>query len=118
MQGDGVHPFQMKAIGLADSHPKVPNRDQFGNALPLNQAKNRRIIVRLVQMAKADKEAFQDVLLEERLAEEERKRREEEERQRQEIQDRVDAANQENQDGGEPTPPANAEPMDGGAPVQ
>ncbi|MCR4377094.1 MAG: flagellar motor protein MotB [Rhodospirillales bacterium] len=77
MGGEGVHPFQLKAIGLADSHPKAPNRDQLGVAIPANQAKNRRVVIRLVQMVKNDKEEFQNVLLEQRLAEEERKRREE-----------------------------------------
>jgi len=92
MNSESVHPFQLKAIGLADSHPKVPNRDQFGAAIPVNQAKNRRVVIRLVQMGKFDKDDFQDVLLEERLAAEERKRREEDEAKRQAIQDKVDAA--------------------------
>lgn len=80
MGGEGIHPFQLKAIGLADSHPKAPNRDQLGVAIPANQAKNRRVVIRLVQMVKNDKEEFQNVLLEQRLAEEERKRREEAEK--------------------------------------
>ena len=93
MNAENVHRFQLKAIGLADSHPKVPNRNQFGEAIPVNQAKNRRVVIRLVQMGKLEKEAFQDVLLEERLAEEERKRREKDAADRQAIQDKVDAAN-------------------------
>lgn len=110
LQSESVHSYQMKAIGLGDSHPKVPNRDQFGDPIPLNQAKNRRIVVRLTPMSKFDKDEFLDILLEERLAEEERKRREEEERQRQEIQNRVDAAEQEQ--GGDNAPPdENAEPL-------
>jgi len=97
MQGEGVHPFQLKAIGLADSHPKVPNRDQFGDPIKVNQAKNRRVVIRLAQMVKFDKNDFLDVLLEERLAEEKRKARERDEAERQAIQDKVDAASQEEQ---------------------
>ena len=92
MNGHDVHAYQMKAIGLADAHPKVPNRNQFGEAIPVNQAKNRRVVIRLVQMNKFDKETFQDVLLEERLAEEERKRRAADEAARQANQAKVDAA--------------------------
>lgn len=92
MNGHGMHPYQMKAIGMADAHPKVPNRNQFGEAIPVNQAKNRRVVIRLVQMNKFDKETFQDVLLEERLIEEERKRRAREEADRIANQAKVDAA--------------------------
>lgn len=94
MQAETVHPYQMKAIGMADSHPKVPNRDQFGAPIPINQAKNRRVVIRLVAMNKFEKEDFQDVLLEQRLAEEERKRREKLEADRLATQSKVDAASQ------------------------
>lgn len=93
MQEEGVHYFQLKATGLADSHPKVPNRDPMGEAIKINQAKNRRVVIRLEQMIKFDKEDFQEVLLQERLDEEERKRLIKEEADRQAIQDKVDAAN-------------------------
>lgn len=102
MNNEGMHPFQMKAIGLADSHPKVPNRNQFGDPIPVNQAKNRRVVIRLVQMTKFERLDFTQVLSEERIAEEERRRRDEEEAARQETQDKVDAATAE-QDG-EPAP--------------
>jgi len=102
MGGEGVHPFQLKAIGLADSHPKAPNRDQLGVAIPANQAKNRRVVIRLVQMVKNDKEEFQNVLLEQRLAEEERKRREEAEK--------ADAAAAAGQGGAAQPAPAEATP--------
>lgn len=95
MQGNGVHRFQMKAIGMGDSHPKVPNRTPWGEPIPVNMAKNRRVTVNLVRMNPTDKDAFIDVLLEERLAEEERKRFEEEEAKRQAVQERVDEAEQE-----------------------
>lgn len=108
MQAEKVHPYQMKAIGLADSHPKAPNRDQFGAPIPVNQAKNRRVVIRLVQMGKFEKEDFQDVLLEERLAEEERKRREKEEADRLATQSKVDAATQGGTAAPDAAPPAPA----------
>ncbi|MNK73227.1 Motility protein B [compost metagenome] len=38
---------RLKAAGYADIHPKVPNRDAMGKAIPENQARNRRIVIRL-----------------------------------------------------------------------
>lgn len=38
---------RMRAVALADTMPKLPNRDGTGNALPENQAKNRRITIRI-----------------------------------------------------------------------
>jgi chemotaxis protein MotB len=38
---------RMRAVALADTMPKLPNRDGAGNALPENQAKNRRITIRI-----------------------------------------------------------------------
>ena len=38
---------RMRAVAFADTQPKVPNRDSTGAALPENQAKNRRVIVRI-----------------------------------------------------------------------
>jgi len=38
---------RMRAVALADTVPKLPNRDGAGNALPENQAKNRRITIRI-----------------------------------------------------------------------
>ena len=87
MQGHKVHVFQLKVAGFGDTHPKVPNRDMDGNPIKANQAKNRRVIIHLIQMGKLDKEAFDDVLLEERLAEEERKRRIADAAKRQAVQD-------------------------------
>ncbi|MBL4615829.1 MAG: OmpA family protein [Magnetovibrio sp.] len=97
MQDSGVHQFQLKASGFGDAHPKVPNRDFDGNAIKVNQAKNRRVLIRLVPMGKKLKETFQDVLLEERLAKEERIRRAEDKARQEEIQKRLEAAEQEEQ---------------------
>mgnify|MGYP000297468090 CR=1 FL=1 len=41
----GIPKKKVWAIALADSHPLVPNQDQYGKAIPVNQAKNRRIEV-------------------------------------------------------------------------
>jgi len=42
-----IPPRRMRAVAFADTVPKLPNRDGAGNALPENQSKNRRIIVRI-----------------------------------------------------------------------
>ncbi|HEY9079812.1 flagellar motor protein MotB [Magnetovibrio sp.] len=97
MQSGGVHRFQLKVAGFGDSHPKVPNRDIDGNPIKLNQAKNRRVVVRLVPMDKKLKDEFIEILLEERLAEEERKRRQEEKAKQDAIQQRLKAAESEQQ---------------------
>ena len=54
-------------------------------------------MIRLVPMGKKLKETFQDVLLEERLAKEERIRRAEDKARQEEIQKRLEAAEQEEQ---------------------
>lgn len=97
MQGGGAHAFQLKASGFGDSHPKVPNRDIDGNAIKVNQAKNRRVLIRLVPMTNELKDEFTQVLLEERLAEEERKRRAEDKARQDEVQERLKAAEEEQQ---------------------
>tara|TARA_R110002072_G_scaffold145158_2_gene291449 strand:+ start:510 stop:1187 length:678 start_codon:yes stop_codon:yes gene_type:complete len=38
---------RMRAVAFAETQPKVANRDGAGNPLPQNQAKNRRIIIRV-----------------------------------------------------------------------
>ncbi len=47
MIDQGVMPWRLKAVGLADTQPKQPNRDAVGNAIPANQADNRRIVIHL-----------------------------------------------------------------------
>ncbi len=44
---NGIKPKNIKAIGLADSQPKVPNLDMNGNAIAANREKNERIVVKL-----------------------------------------------------------------------
>ncbi len=43
----GLPAQRLRAAGYADTHPKVPNRDANGNAIPENQAQNRRVVIRL-----------------------------------------------------------------------
>jgi chemotaxis protein MotB len=38
---------RIRAAGYADTFPKAPNRDAQGNAIPLNQAQNRRVVIKL-----------------------------------------------------------------------
>jgi chemotaxis protein MotB len=44
---NGVDPTRLMAEGLADTRPKVANRDVNGNPLPTNQAINRRVEVHI-----------------------------------------------------------------------
>lgn len=44
---DAMPPHRLQAVGLADTQPKVPNRDIAGASIPENQALNRRIVVRV-----------------------------------------------------------------------
>lgn len=43
----GIGSERLKAAGYADTKPKVPNLDSLGTAIPENQARNRRIVVRI-----------------------------------------------------------------------
>ncbi len=43
----GFDPKRLKASGYGDSKPLVPNNDDQGNAIPKNQDKNRRVVIRL-----------------------------------------------------------------------
>ena len=43
----GMEPTRLKATGFADTVPKFPNRDVVGNPIPGNQAKNRRVTIRI-----------------------------------------------------------------------
>ena len=48
-QDSGVAGARMKAIGLADTRPKRPNKTPAGLGLPLNRAQNRRVTVQILQ---------------------------------------------------------------------
>jgi flagellar motor protein MotB len=43
----GLSAQKLHAAGYADTRPKVANRDANGNAIPENQAQNRRVVIRL-----------------------------------------------------------------------
>lgn len=43
----GISPTRMKAVGFADTAPKVPNRGPTGEPIPQNQEINRRVVVRI-----------------------------------------------------------------------
>jgi chemotaxis protein MotB len=50
----GIEPFKLRAAGYADTFPRVPNRDAHGKPIPENQAKNRRVVIKLEKMERAD----------------------------------------------------------------
>jgi chemotaxis protein MotB len=49
----GIAPQKLRAAGYADAFPKAPNRDFAGNPLPENQAANRRVVIKLEKIEKA-----------------------------------------------------------------
>ena len=38
---------RLKAVGFADTRPKVPNYDGSGNVIPENQDQNQRMVIKL-----------------------------------------------------------------------
>ncbi len=100
----GLHPYRQTVTGFGDTRPKFPNRDEMDVAIPENQARNRRVELVLEAMLRKDKEAFSDILLEQRLKEEEQKRRDAEEAKRQAVQDKIDSTGNESGASPEPVP--------------
>jgi chemotaxis protein MotB len=43
----GIEPEHVRASGLADALPKVPNADRAGNVIPENREQNKRIVLKL-----------------------------------------------------------------------
>lgn len=43
----GIAAGRLRAAGYGDTQPEVPNRDAAGVAIPENQARNRRVVIRL-----------------------------------------------------------------------
>lgn len=43
----GFDKLKMTAVGYGEARPLVPNRDQNGISIPINQSKNRRVIIKL-----------------------------------------------------------------------
>jgi chemotaxis protein MotB len=50
---EGVPADRLRAVGYADTRPKAPNRDAAGNPIPANQAKNRRVVIKLEKIEAA-----------------------------------------------------------------
>jgi chemotaxis protein MotB len=44
---------RLRAAGYADTFSKVPNRDAKGNSIPVNQALNRRVVIKLEKIEKS-----------------------------------------------------------------
>lgn len=51
----GIPARKLRAAGYADTFPKVPNRDANGTAIPANQAQNRRVVIQLEKIDKAER---------------------------------------------------------------
>jgi len=45
----GFPPAKLRAIGIADTAPKAPNRDTTGNPIPANQNLNRRVVIKVIR---------------------------------------------------------------------
>jgi chemotaxis protein MotB len=50
----GVAAQKLRAAGYADTFPVAPNRDAGGKAIPENQARNRRVVIKLEKIVKAE----------------------------------------------------------------
>ena len=57
--GEKVGSHRLKASGYAETHPKLPNRNEQGVAIPENQAENRRVNIRVTPM-KTDQREMHD----------------------------------------------------------
>jgi len=53
----GIPARRLRAAGYADTFPKSPNRDAGGTAIPENQAKNRRVVIKLEKIESAEPNA-------------------------------------------------------------
>ena len=45
----GFPPTKLRAVGLAATEPKAPDRDSEGSPIPANQDLNRRVVIRLIK---------------------------------------------------------------------
>lgn len=43
----GIPASRLKASGYADTRPKVPNTDEYGNVIEENQIQNRRVVIKI-----------------------------------------------------------------------
>lgn len=53
-----VYRLRLQATGLADTRPKVPNRDLEGKPIAENRATNRRVVLRLRRMSIDERDAY------------------------------------------------------------
>jgi chemotaxis protein MotB len=51
----GIPANKLSAAGYADTFPLVPNRNADGTVIPDNQARNRRVVIRLEKIDKAER---------------------------------------------------------------
>jgi len=51
----GLSPRKLSAAGYADTYPIAPNRNADGTVIAENQAKNRRVVIRLEKIDKAER---------------------------------------------------------------
>jgi chemotaxis protein MotB len=47
----GLPASRLKAVGLADTEPKVSNRDGSGNPIPANREQNQRIVIKFERLS-------------------------------------------------------------------
>jgi chemotaxis protein MotB len=50
----GIPALKLRAAGYADTFPRAPNRDANGNAIPENQTQNRRVVIKMEKIDKAE----------------------------------------------------------------
>lgn len=53
-----IDPRRTRAVGLAETRPKLPNRDEAGKPIPENQNANRRINIRVYPMSFEERKEF------------------------------------------------------------
>jgi chemotaxis protein MotB len=51
----GLSPRKLSAAGYADTYPIAPNRNADGTVIPENQARNRRVVIKLEKIDKAER---------------------------------------------------------------
>jgi len=51
----GMDYRRLKAVGFAETRPKVPNRNKDGTPIPENQAENRRVVITVYPMSLPDR---------------------------------------------------------------
>jgi flagellar motor protein MotB len=57
----GIPALKLRAAGYADTFPKAPNRDANGSAIPENQTQNRRVVIKMEKIDKAEHDSVSKV---------------------------------------------------------